>query len=100
MEKLLDNSEEFSDLVSSVERNLALTIEIDKLLLSKKQPFYSRLDVALVGALIGFFVGRAVSDVSDELLVVILLPAFIATLSGDPWVTSLLKHLDLRKKKS
>ena len=100
MEKLLDNSEEFSDLVSSVERNLALTIEIDKLLLSKKQPFYSRLDVALVGALTGFFVGRAVSDVSDQLLVVILLPAFIATLSGDPWVTSLLKHLDLRKKKS
>ena len=100
MEQLLNNSEGFTDLVSSVERNLALTIEIDKLLLSKKQPFYSRLDVALVGAFIGFFVGRAVLDVSDQLIIVVLLPAFIATLSGDPWVTSLFKHLDTRKKKS
>jgi ABC-type transporter Mla subunit MlaD len=100
MEQLLNNSEKFADLVSSVERNLALTIEIDKLLLSKKQPFYSRLDVALVGTLIGFFVGRAVLDASDQLIIVVLLPAFIATLSGDPWVTSLLKHLDTRKKKS
>ena len=98
MEKLLNNSEEFSDLISSVERNLALTIEIDKLLLSKKQPFHSRLDVAFVGALFGFFVARAVSGVSDQLIVVILLPAFIATLSGDPWATSLLKHLASRKK--
>jgi hypothetical protein len=100
MEQLLNNSEGFTDLVSSVERNLALTIEIDKLLLSKKQPFYSRLDVALVGTLIGFFVGRAVLDASDQLIIVVLLPAFIATLSGDPWVTSLFKHLDARKKKS
>ena len=100
MEQLLNNSEGFTDLVSSVERNLALTIEIDKLLLSKKQPFYSRLDVALVGALIGFFVGRAVLDESDQLIIVVLLPAFVATLSGDPWVTSLFKHLETRKKKS
>jgi methyl-accepting chemotaxis protein len=100
MESLLANSKEFGELVSSVERNLALTIEIDKLMLSKKQPIYSRLDVALVGAIVGFFVGRAVLDAGDELIVVVLLPAFIATLSGDPWVTSILKHLDLRRKKS
>jgi hypothetical protein len=100
MESLLDNSKEFSELVSSVERNLALTIEIDKLLLSKKQPLYSRLAVAIVGAICGFLVSRAVLNVKDELIVVVLLPAFIATLNGDAWVTSILKHLDLGKKKS
>jgi hypothetical protein len=100
MESLLDNSKEFSELVSSVERTLALTIEIDKLLLSKKQPLYSRLAVAIVGAICGFLVSRAVLNVKDELIVVVLLPAFIATLNGDAWVTSILKHLDLGKKKS
>lgn len=85
LESVLDNSDEFVQVASALERNLQLWLKVKEILEEKRLPFATRLEVAVLGALGALLVGQIRGINLDE-VALIMLPATLVTLNCEPIV--------------
>lgn len=85
LESVLDNSDEFVQVASALERNLQLWLKVKEILEEKRLPFATRLEVALLGALGAVLVGQ-IRGINMEEVALIILPATLVTLNCEPIV--------------
>lgn len=90
LESVLNNSDEFVQVASALERNLQLWLKVKEILEEKRLPFATRLEVAVLGALGALLVGQ-IRGINMEDVALIMLPATLVTLNCEPIVRRVIK---------
>jgi chromosome segregation ATPase len=93
LEDVLNRSDDFIRMASSLERNVQLLVTLQQGLDERRPSITKRLDVALSGAAISFVVGIAVFDLDPLRVGTTLIPAILIAFNAEPIISKLFKSL-------